>query len=242
MSPNTNRCMKLQSWLLAGLLMFGLKGYAQSSTNDPPRLYSLLRGSQLTEDCPLCDRVIMALPMTGTFTVRFLDQNPLFTHYAIEQIAFEARSEAGQQYQLTGSGTYQVGGQLAVLQDMFLDLEITNGISTTRALCVNQDRTGGLPWPEIQISVSQTNGTPAQVYLLTLVAAPVLQFRSIVADRRTGDVRLAWTETGHPAQVQWATNVAGPYAPLSAITSDLAYTHVGVLTNRSQAFYRLRQY
>jgi hypothetical protein len=241
-NPVEQEFMKLQTWFLASLLMVAINGHAQSSTNDPARLYTLLRGSELTEDCPVCDRVSIPMPMTGTFRMRFLDADPLYTRYAVEQVAFRATSQSGQEYQVTGHGTYQVGGHLVVLQDLFLDLEITNGISTTRALCVNEERTGGLPWPEIRINVSQTNGTLAQVYRLTLVDAPGLEFVSVQADRQTGDVRLTWAEHGRQAQVEWATNVAGPYSPLSSITSDLSYTHLGILTNRSQTFYRLRQH
>jgi hypothetical protein len=233
--------MKIYACLLAALLIPGVRVDAQTSTNDPPRLYTLLAGSQLTEDCPVCDRVSVPMPMTGTFAVRFVNEDPLYSYYTIENVQFRARSESGQEYLVTGGGTYQFGGHLVVLQDMFLDLEITNGISSTRALCVNEERTGGGRWPEIQISLSQTNGTLSQVYLLTIVAAPALQFRSITADRRSGNLQLDWEEHGAQAQVEWATNVVGPYIPLSGITTELSFTHVGALTNR-QAFYRLRRY
>src|ERR1051326_1392937 len=112
--------------------MAGGRGFAQLSPTE--RIYTLISGSELLEDCPICDHVIIPVPLTGTFALRFLDQNPLFTRYEIQNVSFHAGAAPGREYQVVGSGTYQIGGEVAVAQDMFLDVQIDNGFETTRVL------------------------------------------------------------------------------------------------------------
>ncbi len=234
--------MNLGTMVVAGPLLLAVPlatGWAQLPS-ESTRIYTLLSGSELTDDCPICDRVTIVVPLTGTFRLQFLEQTPLFTRYEIQDIAFRADTKPSL-YQVTGTGTYEVGDEVAVVQDMFLDVDITNGFTNTRALCVNADRTVTQRWPEIQIEVDQTNGTPGQVYSLLLIAVPALQFRAIIPDRQAGDVRLQWDGNGGQAQLERARAVGGPYSPISPITTDLSFTDRGALTNKS-LFYRLRQY
>jgi hypothetical protein len=180
--------------------------------------------------------------MTGTFGLRLLDENPISTSYELLDISFSAGVNPGPAYQVVGSGTYRIGGEVAVLQDMFLDIEISNGFAKTTALCVNADRALGQQWPKVQINVDQTNGTPGQVYHLTLVAVPALKIHSIVPDHLTGDVHLEWEGSGGKSQLERATNSGGSYLPLTPITTNSSFTDVGVVTNHPQLFYRLHQF
>ncbi len=41
--------------------------------------YTLLSGSDLTDDCLLCDRVSLPIPLRSTFDLLPLESNPLFT-------------------------------------------------------------------------------------------------------------------------------------------------------------------
>ncbi len=43
-------------------------------------------------------------------------------------------------------------------------------------------------------------------------------------------------------QLERATNVAGPYVPVSPIATDTLFLDAGVLTNQPQSFYRLQQW
>jgi len=225
---------------LSSLWFAGQRGFAAVTPADG--IYTLIAGSELVDDCPICDRPVILVPLTGSFALHLVDQNPLFTRYELLNISFQGAA-FGRTYQVTGSGTYQVGGEVAVAQDLFLDVEIDNGFVKTRALCANGDRSVPKTWPpEIQAAVDQTNGTPAQVYHLALVAVPALRFLSINPDQKSGDVRLDWDANGSLAQLESATNFSGPYFPLSPITTNTSFTDVGALTNRSQTFYRLRQH
>ena len=236
--------MNARTLMLLGLLVVGSSDHldAQPSWTNSTRIYTLIKGSQLVDDCPICDRPTIVVPMTGTFGLRFVRRDFLFANYEVQDISFHAGTPAGRQYQVAGSGTYRVGGEILIGQDAFLDVVINNGFTDTRALCVNTNRAVTQQWPEIGITMDQTNGTPAQLYQLTLVAVPALQFISISPDQKRGDVSVQWEGNAAQAQLELATNVTGPYFPLSPITTKSSFTDVGALTNRPQSFYRLRQY
>jgi len=144
---------------------------AQTDALDRPSAYLLLDGSYLIDDCPICGRPTIEEPMRGTFNLRLLEQNPLFSRYALENISFKAGSM--RQYTLKGSGTFQFGGELAVVQEMFLQVEIEDGITNKLCIFTNSAAVVDRPWPMIGISLDQTNGTLAQTFTLRLAAAPV---------------------------------------------------------------------
>lgn len=234
------RNLKLVGMLLTSIQLASIASLAQTPTSQP---YTLVSGSELTDDCPICDRIPIVLPLAGTFDLRLVDQDPLFTHYELTNIAFYAGTNPGAAYQVTGSGTYQTGGQVAVLQDMFLNLEISNGVATTKAACVNTDRFVNQPWPKLQINLEQTNGTLTQVYYLTLIAVPVPTIRMLLPEDQPGDVRLEWEGYGAKFQLERATNAGGSYLPLTPNKpTESPFTDVGVVTNQPQFFYRLRQF
>ncbi len=221
----------------AGLLT-GSRAAAQSTTLE---IYTLIEGSQLTDECPMCGRSPIVVPMKGTFSLRLTNQNSLFSSYEMRDIAFQAGSSPGPQYQLNGGGTYRVGGEVAWLQQVFLSLEINN-TAVTQALCANPDPTIIGKWPKLLVSVDQTNGTPGQVYHLTLVAIPAPKLATFGVDPQTGDVQLHWTANGSSNQVERASSIQGPYSAVTPITTNSSFVDRGALTNSAQYFYRLRQF
>ena len=212
-----------------------------AQTNAPQK-YTLLTGSKLIDDCPLCGRPTILAPMTGTFELHVLDQNPLFTRFELLNIFFHAGTNPGPEYEVIGSGIYQVGGEVALVQNLFLDVWINNGFTNTQALCANTNTGVIVPWPKIQVSVDQTNGTPGQVYHLDLLAIPVPTISTVGIDYSSGSVRLKWEANGGEFQVERAPETGGPYAALAPASTNSSYTDVGVLTNQPRAFYRLRQF
>jgi hypothetical protein len=210
------------------------------STN--AQTYALVPGSQLVDDCPICERPTILAPLTGTFTLSVLDQNPLYTRYELTDISFHAGAQTGMEYKVVGSGIYQIGGEVAILQDLFLDIAIDNGFTTTKAQCVNTNRVMSQRWPKIEISVDQTNGTPGQVYYLALNAVPVPKVYSFPPDPRTGTVHLEWDGNGGSFQVERAPSIGGPFSAVTPITTNSSFTDDGVLTNHPQVFYRVRRF
>ncbi|MGA2662773.1 MAG: hypothetical protein ABSH34_35280 [Verrucomicrobiota bacterium] len=158
-------------FIVAGLF-FASRAEAQTPGPGSGWVYALTEGSQLTEDCPICDRVTVPVPMRGTFELRFSSQGPLFTDYAVGNIAFTAGRSNGPAYKVTGQGVYVLGGEIAVIQSLSLAVQIDNG--TTNELCylTNAMAPAGRPWPLLQAGVDQTNGTFIQQYRLDLNAAP----------------------------------------------------------------------
>jgi hypothetical protein len=211
-----------------------------AQTNSP-QPYTLVTGSELIDDCPMCGRPTILAPMTGTFELHLLDQNPLFTRFELLNIAFHAGTNSGPEYKVTGSGIYQVGGEVALVQNLFLDVWINNGFTNTEVLCTNSNTGVNALWPKFQASVDQTNGTPGQVYHLDLIAIPVPTVSPVGVDYTSGSVRLKWQSNGGEFQLERAPQIGGPYEALAPVSTNSSFTDAGVLTNQPQAFYRLRQ-
>jgi hypothetical protein len=138
--------------------------------------YTLLPGSTLTDDCVNCDRLTIALAMRGTFQLRLVGANPLTTTYAVEVFSAVAGDPASRIYKATGSGTYTIGGEVALIQTLALSLQIDDGFSSRLCHFTNADSAPGRLWPMLKIHLDQTNGTDLQIYRLDIAAAP---FREI---------------------------------------------------------------
>ncbi len=145
-------------------------GFAQMSVTNQSWTYLLVSDSSLLDDCPICDRLSAPVPMHGTFDLRLVSQSPVSSSYALENIQFTAGSRP---YTVTGSGTFEISGEVAVTLKMNLQLEINDGITNTLCYFTNSTTTPDRPWPMMDITVGQTNGTLGQVYTLRLAAAPV---------------------------------------------------------------------
>jgi hypothetical protein len=112
--------------------------------------------------------------------------------------------------------------------------------NTTVCYCTNSSPGAGTVWPQVQINVDQTNGTPARVYHLKMIAMPVPRLTSIIPQTDLGNVHLEWSANGQKVQLEKAETVNGPYTALGGATTDSSFTDVGALTNRSETYYRLR--
>lgn len=149
----------------------GLGGLSAQTTEAPWR-YTLIHGATLTDDCPICGRPAVMLPMRGTFDLSKVDENPLFTTYALEAIEFSAGSEGGPRYVLRGRGAYEVGGEVAVTQRLTLELTFDDGHSVKNVSFASDHGALDRLWPMLGVTVKQTNGTMVQQIDLQLSAAP----------------------------------------------------------------------
>jgi hypothetical protein len=149
------------------LFAYYLRGQA---TSDPVVRYRLIEGSQLVDDCPVCDRIPIVAPIRGGFDLRLVSQDPLYSTYAVENLSFATTGNFT--YQVSGKGAFRIGGQVAVLQDWWLDLQIDNGGLSSHCSFTNGSRFVERPWPMLRVIVDQTNGTFTQQYQLQINAAP----------------------------------------------------------------------
>jgi len=186
---------------------------AQIIANGRPWRYLLLSDSRLTDDCPICGRPSFVEPMRGSFSLRLLETNPLFSRYALEDINFTAGTERS--YTVKGSGTFQIGGELAITQQMSLQVDIDDGTATKLCQFTNSSSAISRDWPMMDITVQQTNGTLAQTYTLRLAAAPV---------------REMWFSTAN-----FFTAGAGPEASNIILSGDLI-SATGRIVKRHSAF------
>jgi subtilisin-like proprotein convertase family protein len=140
-----------------------------------PWSYQLLEGSTLLEDCPICDHIPIVEPMRGTFDLRFLREDPLYTYYTVENVQLTSRWGDGLAHQATGAGTYKVGGEVAWLQELVLDLLIDNGTGARACHLTNAVDWISRPLPMMDASAVQSDGTQSQVYHLDIKAAPLVE-------------------------------------------------------------------
>jgi hypothetical protein len=145
-------------------------GLAQMPSTNRPWAYLLLSDSSLLDDCPICDRLSIAVPSRGSFSLRLINENPVSVQYAVENIQFKAGDRP---YRVTGGGTLEIGGEVAVTLRMALQVTIDDGVTNKVCYFTNTTGTINRPWPMIDITLGQTNGTLSQDYTLRIAAAPV---------------------------------------------------------------------
>ncbi|MHB8520109.1 MAG: hypothetical protein ACYDH9_05070 [Limisphaerales bacterium] len=167
----------------AALLALCLAGVSQAQTNvsgaatpsGPVWGYQLIEGSLLVDDC-YCGRATITYPLRGAFELVQTNQNPLYTYYTLQNIAWSAGS-ATTAYRLAGQGVFQIGGEVAVVQTMTLQVQLDNGFTNRTLVFTNDVSSVTRAWPNLDISLVQSNAGPViQFYRLHLTAAP---FREI---------------------------------------------------------------
>jgi hypothetical protein len=90
-----------------------------------PVAYELFDQSNLTWGCmgPCACPVIFIGPLKGGFTLVQTDVDPLFTYYDVRDIAWRyVVPGTNRIVHVTGSGTYQLGGEVALTQRLQLDI------------------------------------------------------------------------------------------------------------------------
>src|SRR5256885_1838106 len=138
--------------------------------------YTLLEGSYFTDDCLICGRPTIQEPLRGTFDLILLQDTPPYSRYAVQNIQFTAGPGPSGQSYITGDGDYSRFEEFAVMQQMNLAVQVRDDFTNRPAYFTNDSRTVEQPFPLIQISLTQTNGTLVQTFSLELFAAPVREF------------------------------------------------------------------
>lgn len=159
-----------RSWMsgCAALLLL-MSAPALASTSEG-LLYRLEAGSALTRGCfdPCLCPIMTTETLRGTFELVPTEQDPLFMWYEVREVNLLVEW-AGKTARLTGAGTYRVGGEVAVVHELKLMLELdVNGIVET--LVMSSGLVPGGNSFEITASV---NGMYCFDTVLDLVAEPV---------------------------------------------------------------------
>jgi hypothetical protein len=93
---------------------------------------------------------MIAVPVKGTFVLTPTGFDGLFNTYAVTDVNWLV-SIGGTDTIVTGSGTYKVGGEFALLQQLSLDLQVgTNKVQHFDSGLVS----GPAPFPDIKVAIS----------------------------------------------------------------------------------------
>jgi hypothetical protein len=146
----TTRRTVLLSILAVILLAVAPRAGAQISGT--PVLYRLESGSSFSRGCyPPCTCPLFTTnDIRGTYVLTFDHQDPLFMVYRVSNVNWVVTID-GTDTRITGSGTYKVGGEVAVQQQMVLKLAVgTAAVQTFDSGLVG----GGQSFPDINITIS----------------------------------------------------------------------------------------
>jgi hypothetical protein len=97
------------------------------ATAEASVVYRLSRGSTYQEGCiaPCMCPVSMVGKIKGTFKLVQLTPTPLFTRYRVAKISWAVVNPNGEVvHMIRGHGIYQLGGEIALMQQLILDLSI----------------------------------------------------------------------------------------------------------------------
>jgi hypothetical protein len=132
-------------------------------------LYRLSAGSDYSEGCtsPCKCAVILYEDLSGTFELSKKSADPLYTIYDLNNIHWLVSSSDGKTvHEISGSGTYKIGGEVALMNQLTLVLNVDGEkISLDSGLIA-----GGAGFPEMKIPVS-TN-TECRGTWITIEAKP----------------------------------------------------------------------
>ena len=183
---------------LALALALGSVASAQTLPSGEVWRYTLLEGSVLVDDCPICGRPTIQEPMRGTFDLALVEVTPLASRYELRNISFTAGRPGGRIYRVVGSGVWTFGGEVALRQEMTLTVGIDDGFEAKSCSFTNEDAGVTRAWPMMAIDLLQTNGTLSQTYSLTIIAAPVREmwFSTTVAFTSANEPGLGLIEPG----------------------------------------------
>jgi hypothetical protein len=133
-------------------------------------------GSFLVDDCLGCERPTYLIPMQGSFLLEVVGFEPpeLVLWYKVHCLDLQSASEDFH-YDVTGNGIYNQGAELALGQNMILQVAI-NGEPAIRMLG-SGPFPDGVSFPTIDIEVSENDPPPPPVlhfYRLHIVAHPLV--------------------------------------------------------------------
>ncbi len=144
------------------------RAYAQDG--GAATLYRLESGSSFTRGCfgPCLCPIFATEDVRGTYTLAFDHQDPLFTWYRIENVNW-VTTIGGTDTRITGSGSYRIGGEVAVQEQVQLKLQIGDEDSQ---LFDSGLVSGATSFPDINITIS-VNGMVCFDTVIDIRSQPV---------------------------------------------------------------------
>src|SRR5438093_276768 len=152
------------------LLLLGLVAASTPASAKTSTLYRLNKDSTFQQGCfpPCLCPIMIAVPVKGTFVLTPTGFDGLFDTYAVTDVNWLV-SIGGTNTIVTGSGTYKIGGEFALQQQLSLDLLVGGDkVQHFDSGLV----TGPAPFPDIKVTIS-VNGQVCFDTVFDVTASPV---------------------------------------------------------------------
>ncbi len=134
------------------LFLWGVVGASSHAGAQTGTLYRLNQDSTFQQGCfaPCLCPIMVAVPVKGTFVLTPTGFDGLFNTYAVTDVNWLV-SIGGTETTVTGSGTYKIGGEFALQQQLTLDLQVgADKVQHFDSGLV----TGPAPFPDIKVTIS----------------------------------------------------------------------------------------
>lgn len=169
--------MAILTWYLPGASLadeaYGTtirNGMALSACRDGKLVrYRLIEGSMLVDDCTICGRPPIPIPIRGYFWLELVEQNPLFSDYLVRGLTFTG-TFGDSNYVGRMEGTYHIGGEVAILQQMTLEGRISQYEDLKFASEAGPPQSS-FPWIEIDV-LQLPPADPLHTFSIHIVAVP----------------------------------------------------------------------
>ena len=155
--PATRRRVALLAAVIVSVLLAATGVVVAQTATDTPILYRLDKGSNYEQGCfgPCLCPVLVNTPAAGTFVLTPAGFDPLFNYFKVTEVNW-IMSINGTDTLVTGSGTYKVGGEFAVQQELSLDLKVgDNPVQRFDSGLVGST----VPYPGIDVTISMNGMT-----------------------------------------------------------------------------------
>ena len=159
------------------------------------------------------------LPVTGTFLLTPTGFDSLYNYYAVTEVSWDV-SIGGTETVVTGSGTYKIGGEFALEQELSLDLQMNGGAAEhfDSGLVA-----GPAPFPDIKVSIS-LHGQVCYDKVFNVSASPTTpEAAPGISGFSMGGTDLVITGTngvaGHAYTVLTSTNLALSFSQWTPIAT-----------------------
>src|SRR5438477_4808452 len=115
----------IRSFSCVALLLLGVVAPSTAASAQTGTLYRLNRDCSFQQGCfpPCLCPIMIAVPAKGTFVLTPTGLDGLFDSYAVTDVNWLV-STGGSDTTVTGSGTYKIGGEFALQQQLSLDLRV----------------------------------------------------------------------------------------------------------------------
>ena len=134
--------------------------------------YRSVLGMTFLDDCAICDHLPHVVPVAGSFDLVRTGGTPLADRYHVFNLHFSDDSGID----VTGEGTLEVGGEVAIQHRWTLQLLVRTANDTRFVTLRNSDQRPGRLWPMLQTELAEDGGSPVSRVFLTVTVAP---FREI---------------------------------------------------------------